>query len=694
MLKRITKYQTPAGPLPTYLFDPAIYTPKEKPAKKSFIEHLAEAAAMSRDARTGAAGAQQVRDLYNQGKTEEAQKLAGQYFMKNVEGLGTALLLPEFTTYGLLGGGARLLGGSLTAGVGSYALGKAGDYADKQFDTDFLGKTGRVVGGFAGFGAGMGATTPILRRLATKGVTLHMPQETFMKLRSEGFHKNADRVAKSLFKTKHIVNPEEQLMNEITDVQKGKGWQFHVDDFYKTPNTDWETGKSISTSFNKQYYENGLIKPGKSYIDSSGESDYIWFKEDTPYIKPKHSNIIKGLSEDLNAKTNQLVSGQPNPFPLSKGFDPNKPSIEIYEYYPLGNIKMNPKLHLKDQSVGTWGKVKFHTPKQPQPSATTYEVKSLRVPTSVKPYTEEESILNSIPSQGFEKPMSDLEKMNTDINLFRLQNSGKYPIFITRKVQYHNNTPVYGGIFPTKEMGWLRNLIEKRIQNFQKKKSLNDFTDLPWEDAKLFNQSLLDNVTKKPVYLTYDPSPNSFVAWFDPNVNESYINIAKQKPTPITTLLLHDGVMHPTDDVIKSLSTKIKDTPVINLYKDIAKPSFLKTFPDATKLSQNWTEARATNGELMHLINTKIAQQYNLPLEHVYKNPKLLEYYVDSNLRTPNDVVKILNEINSGYSTDYAKRFDVMDAKQKEIYSQRIKDMIKRYPVWLGVLPFLNQEKK
>lgn len=275
----------------------------------------------------------------------------------------TAPMAGEFATYGLLGGAARLAGGMAGSAVGSWGLGKVGDWADNRLGTNWMGTTGRIVGGFAGFGVGMGATTPVLRKLATKGVTLHIPQETFMKLRSEGFHKNADRVIKSLFKTKHVVNPEERLMNEITDVPKGKGWQFHVDDFYKTPNTDWETNRPISTSFNKQYYENGLIKPGKSYIDPSGESDYIWFKEDIPYIRPKHSNIIKGLSEDLNTKTDQLVSGEPTPFPLSKGFDPNKPSIEIYEYYPLGNIKMNPKLRLKDQSVGTWGKVKFHTPK-------------------------------------------------------------------------------------------------------------------------------------------------------------------------------------------------------------------------------------------------------------------------------------------------------------------------------------------
>lgn len=320
------------------------------------------------------------------------------------------------------------------------------------------------------------------------------------------------------------------------------------------------------------------------------------------------------------------------------------------------------------------------------------KVEDLRPSISVAPMTEIESELNSIPPEGFEKP-TGLTKMNADLNLFRLQNSKERPILFN-KVQDHDNIPVYGQIYPTKEMSLLKNVIEKRIQRFQKKQSIKDFKDLPGKEDRLFDQLLLDNVDKKPIYLTYDDSPSSWLGWFSPKTGKSYINVAKQEPSGLTSLLLHEGVMHPTDDVAGSLSTKTGNIPIINLYKGVSKPSFLKTYPDFTDFSQNWTEARATNGELIHLINTKIAKQFNLPIEHVYRNPKLLEQYVDHNLKTPEDVIKILNDLQSSYSLDYAKRFDAMDAKQKEIYSRRIKDMIKRYPVWLGVLPFLDQEKK
>ena len=57
-----------------------------------------------------------------------------------------------------------------------------------------MGKAGRVVGGFAGYGIGLKSTDPLLRRLAVKNITLHMPQDTFMNLRDEGFNRIASKV--------------------------------------------------------------------------------------------------------------------------------------------------------------------------------------------------------------------------------------------------------------------------------------------------------------------------------------------------------------------------------------------------------------------------------------------------------------------------------------------------------------------
>ena len=44
-------------------------------------------------------------------------------------------MLGEFSTYGLLGGSARLAGGFGGSAVGSYTLGKAGELGDRTFGT-------------------------------------------------------------------------------------------------------------------------------------------------------------------------------------------------------------------------------------------------------------------------------------------------------------------------------------------------------------------------------------------------------------------------------------------------------------------------------------------------------------------------------------------------------------------------------
>lgn len=66
----------------------------------------------------------------------------------------TAPMAGEFATYGLLGGAARLAGGMAGSAVGSWGLGKVGDWADNRLGTNWMGTTGRIVGGFAGWSPG------------------------------------------------------------------------------------------------------------------------------------------------------------------------------------------------------------------------------------------------------------------------------------------------------------------------------------------------------------------------------------------------------------------------------------------------------------------------------------------------------------------------------------------------------------
>jgi hypothetical protein len=68
--------------------------------RKSFIQTLGDVAKMAKDVRIGAVGAQQIRDLYKDGKTEEAQNLADKYYKANNAGiaLGAGFASPNILT--------------------------------------------------------------------------------------------------------------------------------------------------------------------------------------------------------------------------------------------------------------------------------------------------------------------------------------------------------------------------------------------------------------------------------------------------------------------------------------------------------------------------------------------------------------------------------------------------------------------
>ena len=64
---------------------------QEKPWYKKVWDAISEGGRMARDARIGAIGAEQIRELYNQGESERAQELAQQYAHANIAGISAAL---------------------------------------------------------------------------------------------------------------------------------------------------------------------------------------------------------------------------------------------------------------------------------------------------------------------------------------------------------------------------------------------------------------------------------------------------------------------------------------------------------------------------------------------------------------------------------------------------------------------------
>lgn len=80
---------------------------EEKPWYKKLASAISEGARMARDARIGAVGAEQVRELYRKGENEKAQKQAEQYAHANIAGITTAL---GKTTDNILGNILNLTG--------------------------------------------------------------------------------------------------------------------------------------------------------------------------------------------------------------------------------------------------------------------------------------------------------------------------------------------------------------------------------------------------------------------------------------------------------------------------------------------------------------------------------------------------------------------------------------------------------
>lgn len=210
---------------------------------------------------------------------EERDQIYKDSAKKNLAVTGQSLMmipmLGEFTTYGLLGGGLRLGTGMAGSKAGEYVLGKGGDWADKKLNTKFLGTTGRILGGLGGWWGGSSATTPLFRNLAGKGITLHMPQETFMNLRGQYF----DRAAKNIkldASTLPKLQYHDRLMKDYLEF--GPDSNIYGDNVSKLVHWDpMTTGTKsalpINGGFNRDpiyfpHFENGKLVPAIGQIQS------------------------------------------------------------------------------------------------------------------------------------------------------------------------------------------------------------------------------------------------------------------------------------------------------------------------------------------------------------------------------------------------------------------------------------------
>lgn len=256
------------------------------------IASVAKVSQDSRDAKTSAVGAEQVRDLYNTGQSELASELNKKYFGSTATGILTVPLAREFATYGLLGGGVRLLGGTATGAVGSYVGGKAGELGDRVFGTNWISPTGKIIGGFVGFAPGMNAATGLLRNAAEKGITMYMPRETFMNLRGQAFDRTFDAAKPAL---RGLVKYYGPTMGKTTAVKTNPNL-VDFDDIMRQPSKDllkkygfvskydmFESGNQDAIN----EYQNLLITKMNEFKQNPANNGKILVVSQSPVANPK-----------------------------------------------------------------------------------------------------------------------------------------------------------------------------------------------------------------------------------------------------------------------------------------------------------------------------------------------------------------------------------------------------------------------
>lgn len=317
------------------------------------IASVAKASRDSRDAKTGAIGAEQVRDLYNTGQSELASELNKKYFGSTATGILTVPLAGEFATYGLLGGGARLLGGTATGAAGSFVGNKVGQLGDRAFGTNWMAPTGKIIGGFAGFAPGMNAATGLLRNAAGKGITMRMPQKTFMNLREQYFDNALNKINAKSDTTDELLRLA--LKSELTD-----GESFvHV-----SPNLITET------SFVENPYAAKLGSGAERLAAHS--KGYNWVPGIHPNSKVNGENkvwVFKGEPYRMTANDNTYIQVNKD-FPVESAPQRNAFSTNYIPLYKADKILQRNPL------TGWFDRIVVDVPKQtsisPQQAATTY----------------------------------------------------------------------------------------------------------------------------------------------------------------------------------------------------------------------------------------------------------------------------------------------------------------------------------
>lgn len=173
----------------------------------------------ARDARIGAVGVDQVRDLYKSDKQEDkelAKELNDRYLAANAAGIAGGATAASALTAGIVPTLASEVGGA----VGSYAGGEAGSYLDEQFGTQWISPTLSVLGGLGGGIAGYKTLKPSYNYLAKKGVIGYkdVPEDMIALPKGNTRHIGAETYGKTIVTNQpSIIRGGKHLINSMNN---------------------------------------------------------------------------------------------------------------------------------------------------------------------------------------------------------------------------------------------------------------------------------------------------------------------------------------------------------------------------------------------------------------------------------------------------------------------------------------------
>lgn len=172
----------------------------------------------------------------------------------------------------------------------------------------------------------------------------------------------------------------------------------------------------------------------------------------------------------------------------------------------------------------------------------------------------------------------------------------------------------------------------------------------------------------------------------------NYINANPYRPKSYKYTGMHEGVMHPTEEVVRNLTATVNGSPmsVRDVYRSISYPSDIIPQKILNQLASHggssyWNEARAMNGEFLSAIVDKALKSGKYTPEELINNPSILSGVIKNNfsgVQNRSKLISFLNSFDSGYVADWIKYLtsSAIPEAVKQRYAERIVTMMSRLP--------------